>query len=122
MIIVYGLKTCDTCRKALKWLMEEGIAHRFHDLRADGVPEEALSRWLAQLGWSGLVNQRSTTWRGLPAGTAEGLDDAGAAALIRQYPALVKRPLFDTGSAVAVGFKEAEKTWVRQQVAAPAAS
>lgn len=117
MITVYGLKSCDTCRKALKWLMEEGIPHRFHDLRADGVRAEDLRRWLGMVGWETLINRRSTTWRGLAPEATEGLDDTAAVALIEQHPALVKRPLFDLGDTILLGFKEPERAALKAHAA-----
>jgi Spx/MgsR family transcriptional regulator len=109
VMIVYGLKTCDTCRKALKWLDAEGIAHRFHDVRTDGLDKSALQAWIGELGWEALLNTRSTTWRGLAEAEKSDIDAAKAAALILAHPALMKRPLFDLGSRRVVGFKETEK-------------
>lgn len=118
MIVVYGLKTCDTCRKALKWLMEEGIAHRFHDLRADGLPEADLRRWMAAVGPDVLVNRRGTTWRGLPAEEqAADLTAERAVALALTHPALLKRPVFDLGGTVTVGFKPAQQEALREAAA-----
>lgn len=113
MIEVWGLKNCDTCRKALAWLKDEGIAHRFRDVRADGLDPAALEVWIAELGWEPLVNTRGTTWRGLPEGEREGLDAARAKALILVNPAVMKRPVFDLGSRRLVGFKDAEKEVLR---------
>ena len=66
MITVYGIKNCDTCRKALKWLDAENIEHEFHDFRADGLGEKTLSAWIKGVGWETLLNRRGTTWRKLP--------------------------------------------------------
>ncbi|MGY8995070.1 MAG: glutaredoxin domain-containing protein [Alphaproteobacteria bacterium] len=63
MIVVYGLKNCETCKKALTWLKSEGLEHRFHDIRADGLDGDALAAWLEELGHEVLVNTRGTTWR-----------------------------------------------------------
>lgn len=118
MIVVYGLKTCDTCRKALKWLMEEGIAHRFHDLRADGLPEADLRRWMTAAGPDVLVNRRGTTWRGLPPEEqAAELTAERAVTLALGHPALLKRPVFDLGQSVVVGFKPEQQAAVRQAAA-----
>ena len=108
MITVYGLKNCDTCRKALKWLAAEGTAHRFHDLRADGLDPGTLYAWISELGWEVLVNTRGTTWRGLGDGEKTGLDANKAATLILAHLALMKRPVFDLGDRRLVGFKEPE--------------
>lgn len=95
MIVIYGLKTCDSCRKALGIVAAGGARHRFHDLRADGLPAAALARWLARAGWETLLNRRSTTWRALPAAEKEGLDAAAVARLLARYPTLVKRPVVE---------------------------
>lgn len=108
MIEVWGLKNCDTCRKALAWLDAEGIAHRFRDVRTDGL-DAKLGAWIEELGWEALVNTRGTTWRGLPEAEREGLDAAKAKALILVHPALMKRPVFDLGDRRLVGFKDAER-------------
>ena len=65
MISIYGLKNCDTCRKALKWLEAEGIAHELKDIRADGFSDAQLDNWVATTGWETLLNRRGTTWRKL---------------------------------------------------------
>ena len=66
MITVYGLRNCDTCRKALKWLDMEGIQYEFHDFRNEGIEAEELAVWVKKVGWERLLNRRSTTWRNLP--------------------------------------------------------
>lgn len=106
MISVYGLKNCDTCRKARKWLDGEGLAHRFLDLRADGVEEERVTRWIAAVGWEVLLNRRGTTWRTLPDGNKHDIDADRALVLMMQHPALIKRPVFEAGDKVLVGFKD----------------
>ena len=72
MLIVYGLKSCDACRKARKALA--GREHRFHDLREDGLDAAMLDRWIGALGWEALLNRRSTTWRALDEAEKAGLD------------------------------------------------
>jgi Spx/MgsR family transcriptional regulator len=107
MIVVYGLKNCDSVRKARQWLAGEGIAHRFHDFRADGLARAIVARWVAELGWPALVNRRSATWRKLDEVDRAIKDDAAAVALMTRHPALIKRPLFDLGSRRLVGFDQA---------------
>ena len=101
MLTVYGLKTCDACRKARKALA--GRVHRFHDLRADGLDAALLDRWIEALGWEALLNRRSTTWRALDEADRAGLDAARARGLMLAHPTLVKRPVIDDGEAVAIG-------------------
>ena len=109
MITVYGLKNCDTCKKALAWLKAEGIEHVYRDVRADGLDRSALSSWMDELGHEVLVNTRGTTWRGLPDDQKAGLDNARAVGLIMDQPAIMKRPVFDLDDRRLVGFKDAQK-------------
>lgn len=108
MIRVYGLKNCDTCRKAVSWLDERQIPYRFVDIRKDGLGD--VEAWIAELGHDLLVNRRGTTWRKLPESEKSGLDADRAAALIRAEPAVMKRPVFDLGNRVFVGFSESGKS------------
>ena len=105
MITVYGLKNCDTCRKARKWLDAEGLAYRFHDVRADGLEQTDVDQWSAAVGWEVLLNRRGTTWRNLPDSVTKNVSDAKARALMVEHPALIKRPVFLVGDEVIVGFK-----------------
>ena len=109
MINVFGIKSCDTCRKALAWLSTENIGHTFHDLRADGIEDKRLAKWAKLAGWEVLLNRRSTTWRQLPAKDTAGLDEAKAIRLMTNHPTLIKRPVFERGSSVFVGFSDAVK-------------
>ena len=110
MITVYGLKNCDTCRNALKWLKAEAMEHTFLDVRADGVKPADLSKWVDAVGWETLLNRRGTTWRQLADEDKEDIDQKKAEALMLEHPALIKRPVFVNGDHVVVGFKEPEKT------------
>ena len=114
MITVSGLRTCDTCRKAVAWLKAQGIEHRVHDLRADGLDRAAGARWAEAVGGEALLNQRGTTWRGLPEADKTGIDEAKALALMTAHPALIKRPVFEGADWVAVGFDDD----VRERLAA----
>ncbi len=107
MLTVYGIKQCDTCRKALKWLNAQGIEHQFHDFRADGLPEELLQTWLDSSFSNKLVNRRSTTWRQLNDEQKE-LQGHALLELLLQHPTLIKRPVFVRGEIVAVGFNPKE--------------
>lgn len=109
MLTVYGLKNCDTCRKAIKWLKAQGVAHEFKDLRAEPASPAQWQSWLRDFGHETLINRRGTTWRGLPASETEGLDDAKAASLLQKHPALMKRPLFDLGDKRILGFAKAQQ-------------
>ncbi len=108
MIRVYGLKNCDTCRRTLRWLAERELPHRFHDVRKDGFGD--LDSWIAICGHETLINRRGTTWRNLPGSARLEIDNERAAALIRAWPALMKRPLFVVGGRVLVGFTAATRS------------
>lgn len=120
MIVVYGLKNCDSCRKATKLLEAAGRPFRFHDLRADGLPRDRLARWLAKAGWEALLNRRSTTWRDLPEADKAGLDAAKAARLLEGHPTLIKRPVVETGDeagdTLLIGFGPAEQAALKKLV------
>jgi len=104
MTTLYGLKNCDSCRKALKAYAAAGKTVRFHDLRADGLTAARLEAWLQALGWERLINRRSTTWRNLDAAEKAELDDARALALGLAHPSLLKRPIVESADGVSVGF------------------
>ena len=104
-VTLYGIKNCDTIKKARKWLADAGVDYRFHDHRADGLSPEQLDLWLAQLGWEALLNSRGTTFRALPEEAKQGLDTAKARALLLEHPAMIKRPLLDLDGALHLGFK-----------------
>lgn len=110
MIVVNGLKSCDTCRKARVWLTDEGIEHRFHDLRVDGMEADQLRRWLKAVGAERLVNKRGTTWRGLTERERAVTSEDEIVALLLAHPAIVKRPVFEIGDAVLVGFDDAARS------------
>ncbi|AKS41066.1 arsenate reductase [Wenzhouxiangella marina] len=107
---IHGIKACDTCRKALKWLEAEGHEHHWHDLRADGIDAETIQRWIDGVGLEALVNRRSTTWRQLDEADREAaMDPARAAGFLAEHPTLIKRPVFDAGGRIHVGFNESVK-------------
>lgn len=110
MLTVYGLKNCDTCRKALKWLEAEGISHDFRDVRTDGLTPADIKRFAKAAGWEKLLNKASTTWRALPKNETENVGEAQAVKLMAAHPALVKRPVFEMKSgAILVGFRDDQK-------------
>ncbi|MEL6258741.1 MAG: Spx/MgsR family RNA polymerase-binding regulatory protein [Pseudomonadota bacterium] len=100
----WGLKTCDTCRKASRALEAAGLTVETRDVRADGVPTESLERWVAQMGWETLLNTRSTTWRGLADTDKADLDTQKAVALMLNNPTLIKRPVIETNDTLLVGW------------------
>lgn len=114
MIDVYGLKNCDTCRKAMKWLDAEGIEAVLHDFRAEGLTADRLEGWLAKVDWEVLLNRRGTTWRKLDEADRENLDKAKVTSLMLAQPSLIKRPVFELGDRVLIGFKQAEQDALRE--------
>ncbi len=110
---IYVLKTCDTCRKALKWLESEGVDYQSIDVRTDGVPVDILRRALDHLGADKLVNKSSATWRSLDEDVKSGLDDLSALSLMQEHPTLMKRPLFQVGETFVCGFRDAQKDMVQ---------
>lgn len=108
MTTLYGIKNCDTVKKARKWLESQGINYQFHDFRADGINAKQVQQWLQALGWETLVNKRSTTWKQLDEATRAAMNEQIAAETILAQPTLIKRPLLDTGNTLTVGFKETE--------------
>lgn len=111
MITVWGLKNCDTCKKALTWLEGKGATVAFKDVRADGLEADRIGTWLASVGKDVLINRRGTTWRGLPADVqASAEEDDGAVALMQANPALIKRPIFEMADgSVIVGFAKKQQ-------------
>ncbi|MEO0878283.1 MAG: Spx/MgsR family RNA polymerase-binding regulatory protein [Pseudomonadota bacterium] len=101
---LYGLKNCDTCRKALKALKEAGREPDFHDVRVDGVTKAYLTKWAKAAGWEKLLNTRSTTWRALDAKAKDGLSEAKAIALMEEHPTLIKRPVIECDGDTHVGW------------------
>lgn len=104
MIHIYGIKNCDTMKKAMKWLESQNLEYRFHDYRKDGVPVEHLQRWIAELGWETVINQRGTTWRKLPQTEKDHMDAVTAVTAAEQHPALIKRPIVESGKILLAGF------------------
>jgi len=108
VITLYGIKNCDTVRKARKWLEAEGIDYTFHDVRADGLTKKDLGSWIKSASWEVLLNTRGTTWRQLPEKKRENMNATSAADLMLANPTLIKRPVLVKGKQVHVGFKPAD--------------
>ncbi len=106
MVTVYGIKSCNTCRKARKFLTGKHIEHRFHDLRDDGLDIQTLERWGSRLKWQSLLNKQSVTWRRIPEVDRAGMNRSRAFAAMIDHPTLVKRPVLESDKFIAVGFSE----------------
>jgi Spx/MgsR family transcriptional regulator len=103
--IIYGIKNCDTMKKARAWLDSNGVAYDFHDYKAAGVAKEKLKTWSDKVGWEMLLNRAGTTFKKLPEADKEGLNEKKALALMLAQPSMIKRPVLEMGSKLLVGFK-----------------
>ncbi len=101
---VFGIKNCDTMKKAMNWLSENGVAYEFIDYKKAGVAEANLPDLAARAGWEKLLNTSGLMWKKLSDEERSGVDEAKALKLMAQYPALIKRPVLDTGKKLLVGF------------------
>ena len=104
-IKIYGIKNCDTMKKARAWLETQGIGYDFHDYRVEGLDREILARWCDELGWEALLNKGSTTFRALPDADKQNLDRDRAIALMLAEPTMIKRPVLDAAGKLMAGFK-----------------
>ena len=107
-ITMYGIKNCDTIKKARTWLEGRGISYGFHDYKVSGIDRERLSAWVDELGWEKLLNRAGTTFRKLPDTDRETIDRDKAIALMLAQPSMIKRPLLDLGDRRILGFKASE--------------
>jgi arsenate reductase len=104
-IVIYGIKNCDTMKKARDWLDGQGIGYRFHDYKSAGVARERLEAWADEVGWEVLLNRAGTTFRKLPETERQCLDRARAIDLMLAQPSMIKRPVLEGAGALLVGFK-----------------
>jgi len=104
-VTIYGIKNCDTMKKARAWLDGHGVAYGFHDYKAEGIDKDRLKQWSGAVGWETLLNRAGTTFRKLPDGDKEGLNERKALALMLAHPSMIKRPVLDLGGKLLVGFK-----------------
>ena len=107
MITMYGIKNCDTIKKARAWLEARGTGYEFHDYKVAGIDGVRLRAWAGELGWERLLNRAGTTFRKLPDAAKVGLDEDKAIALMQAHPSLIKRPLLDLGDRRLLGFDPA---------------
>ncbi|QTF92378.1 arsenate reductase [Halomonas sp. BM-2019] len=108
MFTLYGIKNCDTCRRARKAMDGTGIPYQFHDLREDGLSAPLLEHLLEKVPVVEALNKRSTTWRNLADEEKQDVDANKARELILANPTLLKRPLLDTGDAILVGYRDGD--------------
>ncbi len=104
-ITIYGIKNCDTMKKARTWLDAQGIDYSFHDYKIAGITRDRLQAWVKALGWEVLLNRAGTTFRNLPEAEKQGLTAEKAITLMMAQPSMIKRPVLDLGKSLLVGFK-----------------
>lgn len=104
MLHVYGIKNCETVKKALAWLDGHAVKYTFHDFKKEALTPALLDGWLKTVGWETLLNRKGTTWRGLPEKVRDAIDARSARALMLENPSIIKRPVVVKGAAVTVGF------------------
>ncbi len=104
-VTIYGIKNCDTMKKARAWLDERGVAYSFHDYKSAGIEREVLEGWVKEAGWETLLNRAGTTFRSLGDDKKEGLNEKKAIALMIAQPSMIKRPVLIAGKKMLVGFK-----------------
>ncbi|HET7718290.1 MAG TPA: ArsC family reductase [Bauldia sp.] len=102
---IYGIKNCETMKKARAWLEAHGIAYDFHDYKATGIDRARLEAWAREVGWETLLNRAGTTFRKLPDSDKLELSEKKAMALMLAQPSIIKRPVLDMGERIIVGFK-----------------
>lgn len=105
---LYGIKNCDTVKKARKWLDENGIGYDFHDFKKDGLDSGLLSQWEQAVGWETLLNRRGTTWRKLPDEVRDTISAQSAHDIMLENPSIIKRPVVDRDGEISVGFNADE--------------
>ena len=104
-ITLYGIKNCDTMKKARTWLDAHGVAYDFHDYKTAGIGRDKLEAWTKAVGWEVLLNRAGTTFRALPDKHKDGLTEKKAVTLMLAQPSMIKRPVLDLGGKLFVGFK-----------------
>jgi Spx/MgsR family transcriptional regulator len=105
---IFGIKNCDTMKKARAWLDGHGVEYAFHDYKVEGIDAAQLKRWAAEAGWETVLNRAGTTFRKLPDEQKTGLDERKAIGLMLEQPSMIKRPVLQVGGRLLIGFKPEE--------------
>jgi arsenate reductase len=108
MTTIFGIKACDTMKKARTWLETHKVAHQFHDYKASGIDKITLESWAKKVGWEVLLNRAGTTFRKLPEADKDGITEKKAIALMLAQPSMIKRPVLEAKGKLTVGFKPEE--------------
>lgn len=109
---LFGIRNCDTVKKARKWLDEHGISYQFHDFKKDGLDDDQLGHWEQAVGWEALLNRRGTTWRKLPDEVRDTISAQSAHDIMLENPSIIKRPVVEHEGSVFVGFNADD--WAQQ--------
>lgn len=104
-VTMYGIKNCDTIKKAKKWLEQNNIEYTFHDYRQDGIDSQWLKTAMSELGWEVVLNKRGTTYRQLDQDIKDNMDEATAHEVMLAQPAMIKRPILAVNDSLFIGFK-----------------
>lgn len=104
-VTMYGIKNCDTIKKARAWMDKRGVDYQFHDYKTAGIEKERLDGWVKKAGWEALLNRAGMTFKKLPDSEKEGLTEAKAIKLMLARPSMIKRPVLEAGDKLLVGFK-----------------
>ena len=107
-VTIYGIKNCDTMKKARAWLDAHAIAYSFHDYKSKGIDRAHLEAWADKAGWETLLNRAGTTFKKLPEAERENVTGKKAIALMMAQPSMIKRPVLDIDGKLLVGFKPTE--------------
>jgi arsenate reductase (glutaredoxin) len=103
-ITIYGIKNCDTMKKARAWLDSHAVAYSFHDYKSEGIAKDTLKSWSDELGWENLLNRAGTTFRKLPDAEKKDLNERKALSLMLAQPSMIKRPVLDISGKLLIGF------------------
>jgi arsenate reductase len=104
-VTLYGIRNCDTMKKAWTWLDDHGVVYAFHDYKKTGIDRARLEGWARSVGWETLLNRAGTTFRKLPDADKAALTEAKAIGLMLDQPSMIKRPVLDVDGKLTVGFR-----------------
>ena len=110
---IYGIRNCDTMKKARAWLEAHGVDYDFHDYKSDGIDRATLEKWAKTVGWEVLLNRAGTTFRKLPDDAKQNIDERKAIKLMLEHPSMIKRPVLERGRTLLVGFTEDRYSAIR---------
>jgi arsenate reductase len=110
---IYGIRNCDTMKKARAWLEAHGVEHGFHDYKIAGIDRAKLEAWAKIVGWEVLLNRAGTTFRKLPDASKQNIDERKAIELMLEQPSMIKRPVLEQGKRLIVGFSEERYSAIR---------